>query len=112
MVERINAADAAIQKGGGTGDRTQRLTNLAKTIESERGAIAALAVKDAELRSLRDDYAALLDQIARDSNKVLDASHNDDAAAIQTSSAAIQAAGAREAALVNSLNADCQTAAR
>ena len=110
LVERINAADAAIQKGGGTGNRTQRVANMAKTIESERSAIAALAIKDAKLRGLRDDYATLLDEIARSSNKVLEAAHDNDSAAIQTSTTAIQAAGAKEAALLRSLNAYCQTA--
>ena len=112
LVERINAADAAIQKGGGTGDRSQRLANMAKTIESERSAVAAIAVNDPKLRSLRDDYATLLDEIARSAKKVLESSRSNDASAIQASIADVQAAGAKEAAMVNSLNAYCQTAGR
>ncbi len=111
LVERINAADAAVTKGGGTGDRSRRLADLARTVERERGAIAAVALRDAKLRQLRTRYMALLDTIARASKKLAEA-HADDASAMQPSVDEIDAASAKEATILNDLNAYCQSAGR
>lgn len=111
LVERINAADAAISKGGGTGDRSRRLANLAQTLDQERGAIASVALRDARLQQLRTRYVTMLDTIARASKKLAE-THAEDAAARQASVDEIEAASPKEATALNELNAYCQSAGR
>lgn len=112
LVERINSADAAVSKGGATGDRSRQMAGLAQTIARERSTIVSLALDDTELQRLRNEYVTMLEAIERASKALADSPHRGDATAQHSAIGEIEAASAKEAAVVNQVNAYCQTTSR
>ena len=107
LIEKVNAASAAVSKSNGGAGKASDMDAMAKALDQAKSDITAVQLEDAKLKGYQQDYSKMLDKVSTSAKAISAASAKSDATALQAAMKDIQAATAEETTIVNNINTYC-----